>query len=154
SLHRAEGSTRSNPDDGAAPVALESAASISDRIDFDEAQMAYFFDVLEKEWQDLRDRERIEPPATLVASVDPLLQLRAAQALERGLVSAQKKDPKSTSPLQGAVVALDPSDGALRAVVGGCDYAQAPFNRAISIQRQVGSTFKPFVYLAAFGDLD
>ena len=142
------------PDDDAAPVALESAAAIAERLDFDEAQMAYFFDVLQKEWDELREQHRIEAPATLVACVDPVLQLRAAQALERGLLSASKRDPKAKSPLQGAVVTLDPRDGAVRALVGGRDYVQAPFNRAINITRQVGSTFKPFVYLAAFGDLE
>jgi penicillin-binding protein 1B len=154
--HRKASADWDGPDDDAAPVALETAASTADRIDFDEAQMAYFFDVLDKEWKSLQAEHRIEPPATIVACVDPILQLRAAQALERGLVAAAKRDSRSKSKtaLQGAVVSLDPRDGALRAVVGGSDYAEAPFNRATSISRQVGSTFKPFVYLAAMGGLD
>jgi penicillin-binding protein 1A len=48
---------------------------------------------------------------------------------------------------QGALVALAP-DGAVRAMVGGRDYAQSQFNRATQAQRQPGSAFKPFVYLA------
>jgi len=49
---------------------------------------------------------------------------------------------------QGALVALDPS-GAVKALVGGRDYAASQFNRAVSARRQPGSAFKPFVYLAA-----
>jgi penicillin-binding protein 1B len=149
------------PEDGAAqapeltPIALETATVAADRIDFEQAQMAYYFDVLGREWEDMRKRHRIEPPATLVASVDPVLQLRAAKALVEGLDAAAKRRPKSkeaAAALQGAVVAIDPQTGLLRAVVGGRDYAQAPFNRATNITRQVGSTFKPFVYLAALGN--
>ncbi len=50
---------------------------------------------------------------------------------------------------QGAVVALDVATGAVRAMVGGRDYHQSPFNRAVLARRQPGSTFKPFVWLAA-----
>ncbi|MHB1102317.1 MAG: transglycosylase domain-containing protein [Devosia sp.] len=49
---------------------------------------------------------------------------------------------------QGALVAMD-VDGTVRALVGGTDYAQSQFNRAVSARRQPGSAFKPFVYLAA-----
>jgi penicillin-binding protein 1A len=49
---------------------------------------------------------------------------------------------------QGALVAID-ADGAVRAVVGGADYQQSQYNRAVTSRRQPGSTFKPFVYMAA-----
>jgi penicillin-binding protein 1A len=49
---------------------------------------------------------------------------------------------------QGALVAID-ADGAVRAVVGGADYQQSQYNRAVTSRRQPGSTFKPFVYIAA-----
>ena len=49
---------------------------------------------------------------------------------------------------QGALVAMTP-DGAVRAMVGGRDYAESQFNRAVEAKRQPGSAFKPFVYLAA-----
>lgn len=49
---------------------------------------------------------------------------------------------------QAALVAMD-VDGTVRALVGGVDYAQSQFNRAVTARRQPGSTFKPFVYLAA-----
>jgi penicillin-binding protein 1B len=149
-----DGTAWDGPDDAASPVALETAAAIADRIDFNAAQMAYFFDVLDAEWTVVRGRHRLEPPATLVACVDPVLQLRSAQALSRGVETASKRLAKGAPALQGALCALDPTDGALRAVVGGSDYVTAPFNRATQIARQVGSTFKPFVYLAAFGDLE
>ena len=49
---------------------------------------------------------------------------------------------------QGAIVALDPS-GAIKAMVGGRNYADSQFNRAVAAKRQPGSAFKPFVYLSA-----
>lgn len=49
---------------------------------------------------------------------------------------------------QGALVSLD-GTGAVRALVGGRDYATSQFNRALEAKRQPGSAFKPFVYLAA-----
>src|SRR4029077_16224426 len=50
---------------------------------------------------------------------------------------------------QGAVVALDAATGAVRAMVGGRDYRQSSFNRAVLARRQPGSAFKPFTWLAA-----
>jgi penicillin-binding protein 1A len=49
---------------------------------------------------------------------------------------------------QGALVSID-ADGAVRAVVGGADYQKSQYNRAVTSRRQPGSTFKPFVYMAA-----
>ncbi|MGO9133227.1 MAG: transglycosylase domain-containing protein [Methylovirgula sp.] len=50
---------------------------------------------------------------------------------------------------QSAMVILDPSNGAVRAIVGGRDYGASQFNRAVEALRQPGSSFKPFVYLTA-----
>jgi penicillin-binding protein 1A len=51
--------------------------------------------------------------------------------------------------LQGAFVAIEPQSGAIRALVGGRDFYDSKFNRAVQALRQPGSTFKPFVYAAA-----
>lgn len=51
--------------------------------------------------------------------------------------------------VQGALVSLDSSNGAIRSMVGGFDYYQNKFNRAMQAKRQPGSNFKPFVYSAA-----
>ncbi|WP_428539094.1 transglycosylase domain-containing protein [Rhodopila sp.] len=50
---------------------------------------------------------------------------------------------------QGAVVVLDAANGAVRAMVGGRNFRDSPFNRAVLARRQPGSTFKPFVWLTA-----
>src|SRR5438067_12825423 len=52
--------------------------------------------------------------------------------------------------VQGAVVILDVKTGEVRALVGGYDFQLSKFNRAIQSRRQTGSSFKPFVYGAAF----
>lgn len=50
---------------------------------------------------------------------------------------------------EGAIVAIDPSTGFIRAMVGGYDYSKSEFNRAVSAKRQPGSAFKPVIYAAA-----
>lgn len=54
-----------------------------------------------------------------------------------------------TPAVQGALVALDPLDGAVVALEGGFDYSASKYNRAVQAKRQPGSSFKPFVYSAA-----
>jgi penicillin-binding protein 1A len=51
--------------------------------------------------------------------------------------------------VSGALVSVNPSDGAIVALVGGFDFYRSKFNRAVQAQRQPGSSFKPFVYSAA-----
>jgi penicillin-binding protein 1A len=74
---------------------------------------------------------------------DPRLQAAAEAAIDDILARYGARDAVS----QGALVALAP-DGAVRAMVGGRDYGHSQFNRATQAQRQPGSAFKPFVYLA------
>ena len=57
--------------------------------------------------------------------------------------------PGSTPYLQGAFIALDPTTGHVKALIGGRDYDQSKFDRARLARRQAGSAFKPFVYTAA-----
>jgi penicillin-binding protein 1A len=77
-------------------------------------------------------------------SIDPVLQAAAEKALVEELAQkGQKFDVE-----QGALVAMTP-DGAVRAMVGGKNYAESQFNRAVAAKRQPGSAFKPFVYLTA-----
>ena len=77
-------------------------------------------------------------------TIDTGLQAGAEKALIEEL--AQKGDKSGVG--QGALVAMTP-DGAVRAMVGGRNYAESQFNRAVAAKRQPGSAFKPFVYLTA-----
>jgi penicillin-binding protein 1A len=77
-------------------------------------------------------------------TIDPALQGTAEQALVDAL--NQKGDKLNIE--QGALVAMTP-DGVVRALVGGRNYGDSQFNRAIDARRQPGSAFKPFVYLTA-----
>ena len=86
----------------------------------------------------------IDTDIVITTSIDPNLQIAAEQALVEELT--QKGEKLGVS--QGAIVAMAP-DGTVRALVGGKNYAQSQFNRAIAAKRQPGSAFKPFVYLTA-----
>ena len=69
-------------------------------------------------------------------------------AAERVLVDELNAKGQKFNVSQGAFVAMQP-DGAVKALVGGRNYETSQFNRAIAARRQPGSSFKPFVYLAA-----
>src|SRR5438034_372521 len=87
---------------------------------------------------------RVEQDLVVETSIDPILQAAAEKALVDELaLKGQKFDVA-----QGAIVAIAP-DGAVRALVGGKNYAESQFNRAVAAKRQPGSAFKPFVYLTA-----
>ena len=92
-------------------------------------------------------------------SLDPVLQHAAVQSLAEGTAEVEARAGYSHQAitrggdyLQGLVVAIDPATGDVRALVGGRDYAQSQFDRAIDGKRQPGSSFKPIVYAAAIAD--
>jgi 1A family penicillin-binding protein len=62
---------------------------------------------------------------------------------------ARVKEGEAPDYLQGALIALEPRTGYVRALVGGRDFNESRFNRAIQAKRQAGSAFKPFVFAAA-----
>jgi penicillin-binding protein 1A len=72
------------------------------------------------------------------------------KGIEKTLAGRRKGTQPDPVELEGALVALDPATGEIRAMVGGLDYAKSQFNRVAQARRQPGSTFKPFVYAAAF----
>ncbi len=86
----------------------------------------------------------VEQDIVVSTTIDPATQKLAEQALTGEL---DAKGPKLNAT-QGAIVAMG-TDGAVRALVGGRNYSESQFNRAVTAKRQPGSAFKPFVYLAA-----
>ncbi|WP_027486617.1 transglycosylase domain-containing protein [Allorhizobium undicola] len=70
------------------------------------------------------------------------------KAAEKSIATTLDKDGAKQNVSQGALVAID-GNGAIRALVGGRDYATSQFNRAVKAKRQPGSAFKPFVYASA-----
>jgi membrane peptidoglycan carboxypeptidase len=90
------------------------------------------------------------------STIDRRAQLAAERAVAAGAVRIDEARAVNgynvrgvRNQTQGAFVALDPYDGAVRAIVGGRRIERKGFNRALRSQRQPGSTFKPFVYAAA-----
>jgi penicillin-binding protein 1A len=88
--------------------------------------------------QDLGGRD-----LTVVTTLDPRLQ----NAAEAAVADTLRRYGKEAAVGEAALVAMSP-DGAIRAMVGGVDYDSSQFNRATEAERQPGSAFKPFVYLA------
>src|ERR1700704_2253869 len=132
-------------------------------------QENYAMDAVQRDLNLLLTPEQIDDGGLYIyTTLDPAVQNVATQALESTLtriehqsnfhhpVKANYRPPEegedSSMPyLQGALVAIDNESGGIRALVGGRDYAQSKFNRALPpANRQIGSSFKPFVYTVAF----
>lgn len=88
-------------------------------------------------------------------TVDRRAQIAAERAIAAGAAGIDDDrewggfNVRGANRTQGALVALDPATGAIRAIVGGRRIERKGYNRALRAQRQPGSTFKPFVYAAA-----
>jgi penicillin-binding protein 1B len=112
----------------------------------------YFMDLLREQ---LLQRYSVEDLTgdnlTIFTSLDLRLQAAAQRALEAGLERADRRLGKAAEgrEAQGALIAIQPQTGFIRALVGGRDYATSQFNRVTQARRQVGSVFKPIVYVAA-----
>ncbi|MBO0736439.1 MAG: PBP1A family penicillin-binding protein [Alphaproteobacteria bacterium] len=101
----------------------------------------YFTDWIAEQLGDFADTGNRD--LRVVTTLDPRMQI-AAEAAVTGVIA---REGSRMTVKQGALVAMSP-DGAVRAMVGGRDYGQSQFNRVTQAQRQPGSAFKPFVYLA------
>ncbi len=106
----------------------------------DPVQPAQYF----VDWADQQTRRLVNQGGQdLVVQTTLDLPMESAAAGAARRVLAEER-----SDLQTALVAVDDS-GAVRAMLGGADYATSPYNRAVQSRRQAGSAFKPFVYLTA-----
>jgi penicillin-binding protein 1B len=115
-----------------------------------DAEAPYFVDYVSQELQD-----KYKPIASgaidVYTTLDLHMQRIAQDAVRDGLVKvdeilARRKRQRA----QAALIAVDPRTGEILALIGGRTYNQSQFNRVTSANRQPGSVFKPFVYLAAF----
>jgi penicillin-binding protein 1A len=133
-------------------------------------QENYAMDAVQRDLSQLLTQDQIDNGGmSIYTTLDPAVQNTAQDALEKQLSKiehqsnfhhppkADYKPPEngegdSSMPyLEGAVVVIDNGSGGIRGLVGGRDYAQSKFNRALApANRQVGSAFKPFVYTVAF----
>jgi penicillin-binding protein 1A len=136
---------------------------------FLQVQENYAMDAVQRDLNLLLTQDQIDNGGLYIyTTLDPAVENGAQQALETQLskiehqpnfhhpLKANYQPPEngedSSMPyLEGAVVCIDNASGGIRALVGGRDYSQSKFNRALApANRQVGSAFKPFVYTLAF----
>ena len=129
------------------------------------SQETYALDAVRRALDSVLDAEDEEDGGLRIhTTLDLRLQAAAEQALEEQLAAVEKTKgyPHPTRAqwrargeggapeyVQGSVVVMDNPTGAVLAVVGGRDFHESPFNRALLARRPVGSTFKPFVYASA-----
>ena len=133
-----------NTNSSAEPIAIAPAPAV------DNSLAPYFVDYVnrlaEAQFETSGTNQRI------YTTIDLELQQAAETALKRQLDQLDTSYAKDGPKPQAALVAIDPHTGNVLAMVGGRNYAESQLNRATDAQRQPGSTFKPFVYAAAFED--
>ena len=111
---------------------------------------AYFADYIQRiTAEELGGEKLYRSGYRYYTTLDPTHQAAAQEAVTRGIEELEKTALAAGEPLQAALVAVDPATGAMTAMVGGRDYGQTQFNRAVDAKRQPGSAFKPFVLLTA-----
>ena len=105
----------------------------------------------------LRARGETGTEVVVHTTLDAMAQRIAQRTVQRRALEIEREssgwwpdddDPES-NVVQGAMVAIDPRSGDIRAMVGGRTHVRGAFNRALRSRRQPGSAFKPFVYAAA-----
>ncbi len=119
----------------------------------DSAEAPYFVDLVGAQLAARYEAKHLTTGnLSIFTTLDLPLQSLAQAAMANGLEEVDKliKKKKPKAPVQGSLIAIEPSSGAIVALVGGRSYGSSQYNRVMKARRQPGSTFKPFVYLAAF----
>jgi len=122
-------------------------------------QAPYFVDMIQDQLlSHFSEQQLLSQSYRIYTTLDFDLQRAASEAVSVGMAEVDKRiarmrhhpkqSPTGPREPQVAVVVLDPHTGAIRALVGGRNYARSQLNRALAL-RQPGSSFKPFVYAAA-----
>ncbi len=106
----------------------------------------YFLDWAYKEALKLFETQRFE--GDFVLEVKTTIDIGLQKTAQKTVDDMLEQNAERYAATQAALVSMQP-DGALKAIVGGRDYEKSQFNRATDALRQPGSSFKPFVYLAA-----
>jgi penicillin-binding protein 1B len=99
--------------------------------------------------RDYRDEDLKSEGLVIFTTLDPLIQIKAEQAVTQQLRKLQGRQERTQRSLQAALVVTDTESGEVLAVVGGRDPRFAGYNRALEAYRPVGSLIKPFIFLTA-----
>ncbi len=110
------------------------------------SEMPYFTSYVQQQLPGLISPEEMEAGGlTVETTVNPQWQKHAQEVVAKAIEDYGSWDNFSAA----ALVAVDPRNGEIKALVGGNDFSKSQFNRATQAQRQPGSTFKTFVYTTA-----
>ena len=112
-----------------------------------EDEFQYFAEDVRRQLLNQLGRETLYNQGLYIkTTIIPEYQRAASAALNKALDAYNEG---RTEKLQGAIIVMNPHTGRILAMAGGRSFAQSSFNRATQAMRQIGSTIKPFVYLAA-----
>ena len=133
-----------------------------------DAKESYAMDAISRDLEVILEKENIELGGlNITTTIDLRIQQKGEEALEKklheieraggyphptraGWLAIPEEKRKEPDYIQGAAVVVENRTGAVLALIGGRDANESRFNRATQARRQLGSIFKPFVYLSAF----
>ena len=165
-------------DQSTAERARKADVRLANALEIKETSGLYFKEQVRRELVERFGWQRVYQGGLRVSTtLDPQLQAAAEKILDKGLqeiearrgfeyaprskvvqgrpavvktaAAPQAKETGAPDYLQGALVAFDPANGHVRALVGGRDFEESRFNRAVQAKRQAGSAFKPLVFAVA-----
>lgn len=129
----------------AEPLNINSGFTAQMEVDFQ-----YFAEDVRRKLLETIGREKLYNEGLYIkTTIVPEFQRAAASALAKELDAFNKNKSEHEPKLQGAIIAMNPHTGRIVAMTGGRSFRESSFNRATQAYRQIGSTIKPFVYLAA-----
>jgi len=114
----------------------------------------YFVDYVRRQLQELYSPQVLESEGlNIYTTLHPEMALAAEASVCEGLEELEKElivpeEESPLEPLQAVLIAIQPKTGTVLALVGGRDYSESSYNRALLAHRQPGSAIKPFVYLS------
>lgn len=112
-----------------------------------------FLDLVKRQLQrDYREEDLRTEGLRIFTTLDPRVQIKVENQVERSLRSLQSGYGESVQDLQAGVVVTAPQSGEVLAIVGAKNPREAGFNRALDAIRPTGSLFKPAIYLTALSD--
>ena len=138
-------------------AASKEPLKLSDALSRRQPKGAYFYEEIRKSLVDRYGSDMVyEGGLRVYSTIDQKMQEAAEAAVAAALKDLDARRPKradgtprDAEPLQAALIAIDPKTGYIRALVGGRNFAESHFDRAMQANRQPGSAFKPFVYASA-----
>ncbi len=137
----------------AAQKAYDERIALNPRLQQATDENGYYLEVVKKQARDILQGPLQTAGARIYTNLDTTIQTQALAAVRRGVRAGLSRQTLAGDTIeavpQGSLVCIETAGSRVRALVGGTSFTKSPFDRATQAKRPAGSTFKPFVFMAA-----